>query len=515
MKTDPNYRANFNAEIDIFLQACLRMRKLRQQGFTKMKYVKKSGLGFGILFLASMMGYTAVTDDANDAYTLVVGDGQSSQAFYNTLSTNLNNTDAIKANFLVLEAISPGSDVNSPFSPDGRGTLFNFLSSGLPDAFQTPGYWVFLMPDAEAATPTLWTDWASSLSQQPLISTIKGPCLFDKAKPKVKYPKSLNAVTEDQAEEMMMTVCWATAMNTNLGRPVVQGLTYDGQSSVMPSTTDNLSWFKAEISYYHKQDPNVPPYLGWVHGGTNPAVDVSFFEWYDQYKGTLPLRVTEVAKEGVQGDYDSVIKAANAPACPEGETCSTPAGDVFPGLQYIVEGANGEESGLIGASIAGCAWDVTHGSLSSDGCDSYQQNIDTTQSLENQILQSYAYIFLGIPKATDFSGLGYLNLQPVSSSLPPNVVFLFSTQYFGPVESATAVPTPCVLNDLEPGAACGIENGFGVWKTQAGLQSFKNLTHQFLYYAQHCGPNKTCVYDGYAGIYMYDYIPQAWYSPQI
>jgi hypothetical protein len=470
------------------------------------------------------VAYAAVTDDANDAYTLVVGDGQPTLAFYNTLSRNLNNTDAIKTNFLVLSAIAPEvfPDSFNYFAPDASGTLFNFLFSGLPDRFESPGYWVFAMPDAEAKTPMLWTNWAGGEAQSDLIAEIQGPCAFNKAIPDENYPDpkvSPNAVTADQAEEMMMTVCWATAMNTHLGKPVIQGLAYDGQSNLMPSTTDNLAWFKSELNYYHRQNPNVPQYLGWIHGGTNASVDVSFFELYDQYKGTLPLRVTEVAQEGVPADYDSVVAAAKAPDCPNGETCSTPAGDVFPGLQYITESINPNngnrlESGLIGASIAQCSWDVTHGSLASDGCDSYQQNIDTTQSLENQILQSYAYIFLGIPKATDFSGLSFFGLNPGSSSLPPSEVFLFSTQYFGPVQSVDPVPTPCVLNDLVPDATCGIENGFGVWSNQNGLQSFKNLTHQFLYYAQSCGPNKTCVYDGYAGIYMYDFIPQAWYSAQ-
>ena len=204
---------------------------------------------------------------------------------------------------------------------------------------------------------------------------------------------------------------------------------------------------------------------------------------------------------------------------PQNGVCDTSQTAVFPGLQYqenVQNPKNGKWglSGAEGASIASCA--LNH---NDSICDAYRANVDTTQSMYDQILQSYLYIFMGLSKSQNFSLLKNLfGTVPMPTSLIPNpqVVYLFSTQYYGPDQATAPAPNNCILNELDPKAACGIENGFGAWNQASGLKSFKNLTHQFLSYVQGCSTDEaSCQFSGNAGIYMYDFIPLAWYSSDI
>jgi hypothetical protein len=477
-------------------------------------------------------------NDANDAYALFVGPNQSGVNFYETLSKNLMDTSTIKVNLLVLGALSPL--VNAAFSPNDPGTLFNFLKNFSVDELSGTNPQIFLMPDAEAqnlGSQNDWTNWG--IANASILSSFGGPCAFDQNKPDLPYPTAyassdpkkpdVTDVNAQEAQELMMTVCWASLMNKNLGSPLIAGLVYDGQSDVMASSDENLAWLKGELNFYATQknpsfSSSVPDLLGWVHGGISNNVDISFVELYDQEKGAFTsLRMTEIAPESTYKMFDVADEigpgAEGNCSTTEGAVCETKIGAIFPGEQYMKEvDSNGQSPspvGIEGASISMCAL-ASQSGKPDPSCNTYSNNIDTSQTIENQIMQSYLYIFEGLSKSQDFSELNNpFGPTPAPTTLIPNprVIYLFSTQYFGPEEAATSTPTPCMLNLIDPNAGCGIENGFGVWNQLQYLQNFKNLTHQFLYYAQGCNTKKTpCEFDGNAGIYMYDFIPQAWYG---
>jgi hypothetical protein len=510
-----------------------------------MKKIRKlKSIAFSLMVLSLGMACDASPVlPANDAYTLFVGSGQSDPLFYEALAKNLINTNAIKVNLLVLGAVSPL--VDPKFSPDESGSLFNFLKNFDVHTLQGADPQIFLMPDVEAKDlggPKDWTNWG--LQNSTALSAVGGPCNFNQNKPDIPYPASYVPSNKNQpdildvnaaeAQEMMMTVCFATLMNQNLGSTLITGLTYDGQSLVMPSTDQNLQWFKQELNFYATQKNSavsafVPTLLGWTHGGINNNVDVSFVEVYDQQKGSFTApRMTEIAPESSYKMFDAPDSdgPGSQGVCETtvGSMCETKSGAIFPGEQYEEEELNQKNQkisamGLEGASISMCAL-ASQSETPDSSCDTYATYIDIDQTLENQILQSYLYIFN--PKSVNWSP-AYKNFSdlnnlfgpiPASSDLIPNprVVYLFSTQYFGPEKSLNAVPTPCMLNLLDSTSACGIENGFGVWNERQYLQNFKNLTHQFLYYVQGCTDESSCQFEGQSGIYMYDFIPQAWYG---
>jgi hypothetical protein len=238
------------------------------------KKLKKSAqilIQIGVVF-AGGMAFADPTLPANDAYDLFVGPNQTGGPlpprtpnigyFYTNLSRRLDNSP-IKVNRLILGAVSPISDANfSPFTSD-NGTFLNFLTLQLP----SPSHQIFLMPDAETDTPTLWTQWSTDTSVQPTVpekiavwraesKTGGGPCNFNSASPDIAYPINdpKTNITAPVAEEMMMTVCWATIMNYSAGgaSPLISGLVYDGESNIVQTTPENLSWFKQELNYYHQ-----------------------------------------------------------------------------------------------------------------------------------------------------------------------------------------------------------------------------------------------------------------------
>jgi hypothetical protein len=115
-----------------------------------------------------------------------------------------------------------------------------------------------------------------------------------------------------------------------------------------------------------------------------------------------------------------------------------------------------------------------------------------------------------------------------NGTLAGTVVFLFSTQYAGPVKSYSDFlkPTPttssslctdpttplsnqckCIASQYDPIASCGDENSFGSWGANfADFMLFRDLflTTQG---GVNC-PGNSCS----TGLYMYDFIPQAWYK---
>ncbi len=193
----------------------------------------------------------------------------------------------------------------------------------------------------------------------------------------------------------------------------------------------------------------------------------------------------------------------------------------FPGTQYATDPKAGPVIPVVGANIYQCA--LSSGS-SSFGCNSeYVSNVDTLKPNYVQVMQAINYVWTTISKLTPTAA--YYGTTP-GASLSGNVVYLFSTQYAGPVQSysdfnklqppisshtlCTDPTTPSaqqcsyLASAYNSSASCGDENSFGTWG--AYFSDFKLF--QALFFTTQGGtacPGASCS----AGIYMYDYIPQA------
>lgn len=410
------------------------------------------------------------------AYTWVVGvpyvaSGSNTASLYQNLSTNLD-----KKVFDVNRVILSSEDPITNAAVYGIGA--DVGSSGL--AVQELGLLakrgkleIYALADVEATSN--WSQWTPPQTASNI--------------PACQASISTNYTSDQQS--MLKSVCWAALVNQIVGTPVLTGIAYDGQSLVMQDTDANRAWLYQQTSANKLK-------LGWVSSGLKSSVDLNLIEVYDLSKGSSPhVRIDTVAPESVYKVVTGI-----SPVCAAG-ICSY-TGD-FPGVQFETQNNN---TGCVGANIYQCA---IANSDPSNACDSqYTTNIDTTQSPSNQMMQSLGYIFnqsVKTPLATNVYGA-------VPSPAPANngVVYLFSTQYIGPVKSYAksgqqcadaAGNCNCIASLYDPKASCGDENGFGSWGDH--LSEFQNFVDQFMT-SQGCNFPGGC----YPGIYMYDFIPQKW-----
>lgn len=416
------------------------------------------------------------------------------------------------------------SDVNN-------GQVISFLKK-LADynaTAQTP-IEVYAYPDVEK--DSLWEKWVMPTSAPKVTS-----CAAAQSQPNASMKAMLNSV------------CWASLVNKLIGAssPIIAGVAYDGQSNYLakdqPAGLDALPWMYSQT---HADTLNgVELKFGWITAKGVAAraistVDLNLIEVYDLNASTSPsydaltasssgnLVVPTPACSGIPCAYDY------SNAYPAGTNAAPVYKKFFPGTQYaiglppydpVTKLPNPAFIAVIGANIYQCA---LYSGSSAYGCnEEYSNNVDTTAKFDEQALQAMNYIWTGAPKqlpSKPYYGSG-------SRTLAGTVIFLFSTQYAGPVKSysnfAKTNPitssslcidstTPianqckCMASKYDSIASCGDENSFGSWGNN--FSDFKNFVFGTSGFMSSQGgancPGSSCS----PGLYMYDFIPQAWYQ---
>jgi hypothetical protein len=454
----------------------------------------------------------ALSPENPNAYTVVVYLPDVSKTtkttIYDSLYANLTNVSAqasVPITRVLLTTVSPSN--NGVFNIDnGNGSLaMQFLKKLAAYNLANPkkAIQVFSYPDVESDSP--WLGW--SVPSQYL--SIKS-C-------------SLSQTTQDLSQKaMLLSICWASAVNNFIGSKIISGVVYDQQSNWLAKT-----YPATQITWTYDQTHNDQLLIGWVSANGIAAsagkIDLNFIEVYDLNPNGFPYYDT-IALE-------TVPKIINGPGTCINNLCSYDVGNAtkngnpltnfFPGTQYTF-GSGSTGIGAVGANIYQCAISKNSLELSSNSCtDAYTSNVDVNQMPSVQVIQALNYLWNFTPKQSLVSA--HYGSGP-QTSLGGSVVYLFSTQYVGPQKSyfssstvtsgnqcadpsAPANSCACMATIYNPNAFCGAENGFGAWGNY--LSEFKNFTNLFLgsQGGNNC-PGQSCS----AGIYMYDYIPQAWYS---
>ena len=362
---------------------------------------------------------------------------------------------------------------------------------------------------------------------------------------------------------MQNSICWASLVNklVNGSSPVIKGVAYDSQSNYLtkyqPSDFNAPQWMYSQTHADIYSGAELK--FGWITGkgvaASNPrSVDLNLIEVYDLDSNAnpaydaltasssgnliepqLPTCTGILCAYNFGNAYPTILSGNGVTSADKNVALAMPVyKKFFPGTQYainyppLIPGTSNPNPNfipVIGSNIYQCA--LNSGS-SAYGCnEEYSNNVDTSAKFDQQILQAMNYIWTGNPKQAPtkpYYGNG-------SASLDGTVVFLFSTQYAGPVKSYSdfVKPTPttssslcidpttpaanqcqCMASKYDPIASCGDENSFGSWGNN--FTDFKNFVFGPSGFMSSQGggncPGNSCS----PGLYMYDFIPQAWYS---
>jgi hypothetical protein len=464
----------------------------------------------------------------NDAaYTVVVGEpfvGPENQTWnstiYGGLYTNLTSSVA-QGKFpisRVLLTIVPPAD-NSVFNIDNLKSSFaiGFLKALLQyNKTSTSPIQVYAYPDVEADSN--WLKFSTVASQYPSIASCAEA---------VNSKSNISAQTA-----MLMSICWASVVNLFIDptSSIISGVAYDQQSNWLQ---DDLP---SPTTWLYPKAHGDGLLLGWasakgIQAGTSEKVDLNLIEVYDLNSNKNPAYDALVAATAMQhfAPNPPIAPVCQGILCAYDYSSAYPSGNgsykkFFPGTQYATDPKAGPVIPVVGANIYQCA--LSSGS-SSFGCNSeYVSNVDTLKPNYVQVMQAINYVWTTVSKLTPTAA--YYGTTP-GASLSGNVVYLFSTQYAGPVQSysdfnklqppisshtlCTDPTTPsaqqcsCLASAYNSSASCGDENSFGTWG--AYFSDFKLF--QALFFTTQGGtacPGASCS----AGIYMYDYIPQVWYQ---
>lgn len=445
--------------------------------------------------------------EIENAYTVIVAlpvvTKTTTTTIYDSLYGNLTNATAqakVPISRVLLTTVSPSiSDVFNVDNAQGSLTV-SFLSKLADYNNKNPSLaiQVIAYPDVEPGSP--WLGWVVP-TQYLSIPSCK-----------------LSQTAVDQSQQaMLLSICWASAVNKFIGSKIISGVAYDQQKNWLVHTNP-----LTQIPWTYDQAHADGLLIGWISGKGIAAaagkLDLNFVEVYDLYSQKSPF-YDSIALETISGLVGAATSCSNG-------LCSYDASNIgsnvnfFPGTQYdypyIDKNGNQAYAGAVGANIYECAISKD---LNADSCTTYAQGVDTSQSPSAQIMQAFNYIWNGPPKQS--SPLAHFGS---SNYLGGNVIYLFSTQYIGPQKSYFATSTvtsrnqcadpsapanscSCIATLYSPNAFCGADNGFGAWGDH--YPEFVNFTKLFLgtYGSSNC-PGQSCS----AGIFMYDYIPQAWYT---
>jgi hypothetical protein len=468
----------------------------------------------------------ASAPENENAYSMVLGipfvSSSTVDTIYDHLISNLNSPQAqakLPIARVLLSTVAPNNNGVFTIDASNPSRSMTFLqeiisyNAGKPPANQIQ---ILAYPDVEASSP--WASWPVPAFAQSIKSCKLGLATTDP-----------NAQSQ---RAMLLSICWASAMNLALKSNVIAGVVFDQQSNWIKTTNPDTY-----IPWTSTQARNDNLLIGWISGnGIAPSagnIDLNFIEIYDLDSNKGPYYDTVAPPTVLKGSPNQFLPPSSYTAgktC-TGLLCAYSSGyaysignhylDFFPGPQYTY-GATGSVIGAVGANIYQCAISQN---LSDDLCTSaYSDNVDITQAPSVQIMQAVNYVKGGTPKAIPPTTNKY-PLWGQANSLSGNVIYLFSTQYVGPLKSyfgtnplqssqnrcadpsAPAHSCSCIASKYSPNAFCGEENGFGTWGNY--FSEFAKFTALFLgsQGGKNC-PGNSCS----AGIYMYDYIPQAWYS---
>jgi hypothetical protein len=452
----------------------------------------------------------AITPEIEGAYSMVLGipsvSSTTVHTIYDDLLDNLGNSQAqakLPIARVLLSTVAPNN--NGVFTIDAskpsrsmtflQGIISYNTGKSLANQIQILAY-----PDVEADSP--WASWPVPAFAQSIKSCKLGLATTD---PNAQAQRA-----------MLLSICWASAMNLALKSNVIAGVVYDQQGNWLKITSPDTY-----IPWTSTQARNDNLLIGWISAkgiaATAGNVDLNFIEVYDQYSNNYPY-YDSLALETIYSVVGAPI-ACNNGLCAY-ETSTNPNLKIFPGTQYDYpytdKNGNQAHAGAVGANIYQCAISQN---LTADSCTNYASIVDTSQPPSAQIMQALNYIWYA-PTTPPANGphIGSKNY------FSGNVIYLFSTQYIGPQKSYFASSTitsknqcadpsappnscSCIASLYSSNAFCGAENGFGSWGGY--LSEFINFTNLFLgaQGGKYC-PGNSCS----AGIYMYDYIPQAWYS---
>lgn len=441
------------------------------------------------------------------AYTVVVSlpdvSKNTTTTIYNNLLTNLTSASSqakVPISRILLTTVSPS--INNVFNVDKQASSLavSFLSQLADFNQKNPSLaiQVIAYPDVEPGSP--WLGW--DVSQYNSIPSC-----------------ALAQTTQDQSQKaMLISICWASAVNKLIGSKIISGVVYDQQSNWLAKTYPST-----QISWTHDQAHGDQLLIGWIStkgiAATAGKVDLNFLEVYDLYSNDYPY-YDSIALETIHTVVGSPIACNNGLCSYGASNKGTPPLSIFPGIlydyPYTDNKGNAAYAGGVGANIYQCAISQD---LIADSCTNYASIIETSQPPSAQVMQAFNYIWNGSSKPppipSHFGG---------SNDLSGNVIYLFSAQYIGPQKSYFANPTitsrnqcsdpsapanscSCMATLYNPYAYCGAANAFGSWGGY--LSEFINFTKLFLgFYGSNNCPGQSCS----AGIFMYDYIPQAWYT---
>ncbi len=461
-------------------------------------------------------------DPQTSGYTMIVGapyntaGDQPAHQFYSDLLARIKNQSKLKINRIMLNIDNPTQNpdiygLNSTVATSGIAV--QFIESVAAYNLTTPNkIELYAFSDVEANDQSGWGAWNTPQDSGSI------PSCSNAGQP----ANDLNHAN------MLKSVCWTSYVNKLITKDgyaanALTGNAYDGQENALQDSDVNREWLYNQIA----QDKLN---LGWISSGLKPWVNLNLIEVYDLDKGNnyATPRLDTVAPDGV-----ATLTAAYNLAT-KGQDIGMPVSysngvdtltGSFPGPQKLFARAPGTnesdfESGIIGADIYLCA--INHGS-SEYGCDStYSSNIDLNASPDQQIMQSFGYIFNNASDTALANNI-YGAIPPVAGgadpwTIPANnaVVYLLSTQYIGPVGSYAGsgkqcidgANCSCVASKYNPQASCGDENGFGSWGNY--LPQFQAVASSFLT-SQGCD-NANFPGGCGMGVYMYDYIPEQWFG---
>ena len=343
--------------------------------------------------------------------------------------------------------------------------------------------------------------------------------------------------TDPPKKAMLNSICWTTLVNQliNSDKLTIAGVAYDNQSNYLAGAYPSMSATGWTYPYAHGDaTARVPGLnLGWISGGgiannTADKVDLNLIEVYDLYSNKGPYYDTVA-----YSDIYKILPSGSPYSCST-SSCAYAIGNgslpFFPGYQYQDPTRT---VGAVGSNIYQCAISKGSTELNANGCNgSYTDNIDVNATPDLQLLESLNYIKFNLSplKTPQTSDLGVIYQN--ANGLAGTVVYLLSTQYAGPVGSyyikdkTTGNITSsqslcidstnktklcsCIASKYNTYASCGDENGFGSWG--AHLSDFKNFVFGAGGFMSSQGgkncPGSSCS----PGLYMYDFIPQAWYQ---
>lgn len=429
------------------------------------------------------------SESGNSAYTIVtgipyVGDSQTGGQFYDDLLTRLSTTNTnVPVSRLLLGVVDPSLNplftIGSTVASSGLAVQF---ISQLANA--NPSVQIYAYPDVEDDSGDIsWENWTPPT-----------------ANPAIPSCSAISQTSDVSEQRVLKSICWSGLVNQLIATKnnAISGNAYDGQGFALTDTDAN----RALIHGWTVADGLN---LGWLSAGLKSSVDLNVIEVYDLAKtNNNILGVDTIVPDSVP----NVVKDLT-PTC-SGNFCSYDG--IFPGTQWTTN--NSDDFGTVGANIYQCAISTTSDELTTNGCNSvYTSNVETTVTADMQMMQSLNFILLGNSKAALSSNI--YGTPPSPSSESNVIVFLFSAQYKGAIQSYTgsggqcvdsAGNCSCVASKYNSIASCGDENGFGSW--DANLTQFKSFTTEFLTSQAPCTAPGGCA----IGIYEYDFIPQAWYN---